>query len=141
MAAAPGGGASAASVMNLLTDMAFNLLIFFVVCASTEPDKGRPQQMPSASKEKANEQKPQNIEVEITRTTVTVNKTEVPPAELRKKFAELLAGKNRPEDRVVVVKVADDAPYRQWIQATGEIEQAGGVITLQLEEEREVGVK
>ena len=40
-----GGATQTVGVLNLLTDLAFNLLIFFVVCASTEPEKGRPQQV------------------------------------------------------------------------------------------------
>ena len=143
MAAGPvgggSGGAQTAWVLNLLTDLAFNLLIFFVVCASTaEDEKGRPQQMPSASKEKAAEQKNTNIEVAIGRTDVKVNGEDVPPAQVRAKLATLLAGKTRPEDKIVVVKSAKDAPYSHWIKVTGAIEQAGGAITLQLEEEQEV---
>ena len=144
MAAGPvggSGGAMAAWVMNLLTDLAFNLLIFFVVCASLTPDKGRPQQMPSSSKDKQNEQQNQNIEVSITRTTVSVNGDDVPLVDLKAKLKTLLPNKAKPEDRIVVVKSANDTPYRQWILVTGRIEQAGGLITLQLEEEKEVGVK
>lgn len=144
MAAGPtggSGGAQTAWVLNLLTDLAFNLLIFFVVCASTAPERGRPQQMPAASKDKQTEQKGQNVEVKITRTTVSVNGTEVPMATLGDKLRESLKGKSRPEDRIVVVSSEKDTPYSQWIRATGVIEDAGGVITLQLEEERVVGVK
>jgi biopolymer transport protein ExbD len=135
------GGAQTAFVLNLLTDLAFNLLIFFVVCASTAPEKGRQQQMPSSSKEKANEQKPQNIEINITRTTVSINGGEVPMTEFPSKMKGLLAGKTKPEERIVVVKSDNDTTYAQWIRVTGEIERAGGVITLQLEEEKEVGVR
>ena len=51
-----------------------------------------------------------------------------------------LAGKARPEDRVVIVKTDKDTPYQKWIRVTSWIEQAGGTITLQLEEERTVVV-
>ena len=33
-----------------------------------------------------------------------------------------------------------DTPYSQWIRITGLIEQAGGVITLQLEDEKRIEV-
>ncbi|MFM8272483.1 MAG: ExbD/TolR family protein [Gemmata sp.] len=67
MAAAPGGSHSA-WVMNLLTDLAFNLLIFFVVCASSaQEQKGKPQQVPSTQSEnKPSETKAQNVEVSLT---------------------------------------------------------------------------
>ena len=136
-----GPGMQTAWVLNLLTDLAFNLLIFFVVCASTTPEKGRPQQVPSASKDKATEQKSQNVEVALTRTAVSINGADVPTAEFSAKLKELLAAKQKPEDRVVVVKSAKDTPYSHWIRVTGQIEDAGGLITLQLEEEKEVGVR
>ena len=99
-----GGAQQTVGVLNLLTDLAFNLLIFFVVCASTEPEKGRPQQVPSASKETASEAKAQNVEVAIARTTVQVNGADVPASGLSSKLTELLAGKARSEDRIVIVK-------------------------------------
>ena len=141
MAAAP-GGAHAAWVMNLLTDLAFNLLIFFVVCASSaQEQKGRPQQVPSTQGEKSAETKPQNVEVAITRTTVSLNGADVPLAELKNKVAVLLANKARPEDKIVEVKSAKDTPYSMWIRVTGAIEEAGGVVALQVEVDKEVIVK
>ena len=48
--------------------------------------------------------------------------------------------KPRPEDKVVVVKSRKDTPYSQWIAVTSRIEDAGGIVTLQLEEEQTVAV-
>lgn len=136
-----GGLPQTAAMLNLLTDLAFNLLIFFVVCASAEPEKGRPQNVPAASQEKAAEAKAQNVEVALTRTTVSVNGEELPAADLPAKLKGLLAGKARPEDRIVILRSAKDTPYRVWVKVTAQIEDAGGVVTLQLEEEKEVGVR
>ena len=47
---------------------------------------------------------------------------------------------SRLEEKVVVVNSEDDTPYSLWISVTSAIEDAGGIITLQLEEEREVQV-
>jgi biopolymer transport protein ExbD len=146
MAAGPAAGkgaAHAAWVMNLLTDLAFNLLIFFVVCASSaQEQKGKPQQVPSTQGEKnSSETKPQNVEVAITRTTVSLNGAEVKVPELRAKVAALLANKPRPEDKIVEVKSAKDTPYYMWLQVTGAIEEAGGIVTLQVEVEKDVIVK
>ena len=145
MAAGPAvgkGAAHAAWVMNLLTDLAFNLLIFFVVCASSaQEQKGKPQQVPSTQGEKSTDVKPQNVEVAITRTTVSLNGAVVPVSELRAKVAALLANKTRPEDKIVEVKTAKDTPYHVWLKVTGAIEEAGGVVTLQVEVEKDVIVK
>lgn len=141
MAAAP-GGSHAAWVMNLLTDLSFNLLIFFVVCASSAQDqKGKPQQVPSTQGEKSAETKPQNVEVAMTRTTVSLNGAAVPVSELKAKVAAMLASKTKPEDRIVEVKSAKDTPYSMWIRVTGAIEEAGGVVTIQVDVEKDVVVK
>jgi biopolymer transport protein ExbD len=146
MAAGPtggSGGAHAAWVMNLLTDLAFNLLIFFVVCASSaQEQKGKPQQVPSTQSEtKQTDTKPQTVEVAMTRTSVTLNGKEVTIPELRTQVAALLASKTKPEDKLVEVKSAKDTPYHVWIRVTGAIEEAGGVVTIQVDVEKDVIVR
>ncbi len=126
----------------LLVDIAFNLLIFFVVCASTQPTSGRKQDIPGSEKTaNATPQKAENIDVALTRTTATINGDRVRPTEFVGRLRELLKGRNRPEDRIVVVKSSADTPYDHWIDVTGWIEEAGGVITLQIEESHEVTVQ
>jgi biopolymer transport protein ExbD len=126
----------------LLVDIAFNLLIFFVVCASTQPTSGRRQDIPgSEAKASATPQKNETIDVALTRTTATINGDRVRPPEFVPRLRELLKGRTRPEDRIVVVKSSADTPYAHWIDVTGWIEEAGGVITLQIEESHEVTVQ
>jgi len=123
----------------LLTDLAFNLLIFFVVCASTEPETGRKQKVPSSSKEQAEKpQGEQNLEVSLTRTGAAINGENVALADFTPKMRQLLAGKTKPEQRMVVVKTTKDTPYHHWIRVTGMVEQAGGVIAVLVEESKTV---
>ena len=120
-------------------DIAFNLIVFFLVCASIQPDRGHKQTIPrSETQNEKKENEPQNIEVQLTRTTVLVNGAAVPIPNLEGQLRSLFSGKTLPEDRIVVVKSQKDTPYRHWIDVTTRIEEAGGVITLQLEEERQV---
>jgi biopolymer transport protein ExbD len=65
----------------------------------------------------------------------------VPVSELRAKVAAALASKTKPEDRIVEVKSAKDTPYSMWIRVTGAIEEAGGVVTIQVDVEKDVVVK
>lgn len=120
-------------------DIAFNLIVFFLVCASIQPDRGHKQTIPrSESEQEKKETEPENIEVQMTRTTVLVNGTTVALPQLAGVLRSKFSGKTRPEDRIIVVKSQKDTPYRHWIDVTTRIEDAGGVITLQLEEERQV---
>ncbi|MCC7419611.1 MAG: biopolymer transporter ExbD [Planctomycetaceae bacterium] len=122
-------------------DIAFNLIVFFLVCASVQPDSGRKQNIPSSETvDSKQEQKDENIEVSLSRTTVSINGDPVKQDQFVPRLKAKLAGKPRPEDRVVVVKSKPETPYQFWIAVTTGIEEAGGVVTLQLEEERTVTV-
>ena len=122
----------------LLTDLAFNL-VSSSSCASTEGESGRKQPIPRHQGPSAPPQN-QNVEVALTRTTVAVNGSVVPIEDLPAKLQPMLTGKTRTEDRMVVLKSNDDAPYSRWIRTTAYIEQAGGIVALQMEEAREVVV-
>ena len=126
----------------LLTDIAFNLLIFFVVCASTEPSDGRKQDIPGANKQTSNQQaQTENIEVALTRETVSINGEQTKIADFLPRMKNLLRNKKKVEERVVLVQSAKDTPYEHWIKITAWVEQAGGVTTLQIEEEQQVQVQ
>jgi biopolymer transport protein ExbD len=121
-------------------DIAFNLIVFFLVCASTQPDSGRKQTLPRSEQTAQAQEEQQNTEVKLTRTAVVVNGEIITPDQFDSAITENLRGKARPEDRIVVVKSDKDVPYLRWIDFTSRIEDLGGTITLQLEEEREVAV-
>ncbi len=126
----------------LLTDIAFNLLIFFVVCASTEPSDGRKQDIPGANKQTSSQQaQTENIEVALTRETVSINGEQTKLPDFLPTMKKLLRNKKKVEERVVLVKSAKDTPYEHWIKITAWVEQAGGVTTLQMEEEQQVQVQ
>ena len=121
-------------------DIAFNLIVFFLVCASVQPDAGRRQTLPSSETVEEESKQTENIEVSLTRTAVLVNGDVTPKKRLLSRLKTLLAGKSQPDEKVVVVKSEPDTPYSHWIFVTSIIEDAGGIITLQMEEEREVVV-
>ena len=121
-------------------DIAFNLIIFFLVCASVQPDAGRKQMLPRSEEQSKTQQQTKNVEVMLTRTTAAINGDLVPKREFQPRIRTLLSGKPRPEERVVVVKSRPDTPYDFWIEVTGMIEEAGGTVTIQREEERTITV-
>lgn len=121
-------------------DIAFNLIVFFLVCASTQPDSGRKQILPRSESQQKQTEQIQNLEVSLDRNSVSVNTEKIPLTDFASRIKRKLQGKSKPEDRIVVVKSTKDVPYHHWIAITGAIEEGGGIITLQLEEERSVQV-
>ena len=115
-------------------DIAFNLIVFFLVCASIQPDSGRPQTIPRSDKEEQ-QQKENNIEVALTENVVMIDGQVQEDAAFFGLVQERLRNKVRDEDRVVIVKSDSNTPYSRWIKFTELIEQAGGIITIQTEEE------
>jgi len=121
-------------------DIAFNLIVFFLVCASVQPDSGRKQMLPSSETQSEDKPQAEQVQVMLTRTAVALNGNLVREAEFVPRLTALLSSKIRPEDKVVIVQSKSEVPYHHWIKYTGMIEQAGGVITLLREEEQEVRV-
>lgn len=122
----------------LLTDLAFNLLIFFVVCASTEPETARRQDVPGKSKDEKSPKIEQSVLVMLERASVKIDDdpADVPYDRIQARIKGKLEGKTKPEQRMVVVKTRPDTPYEFWVRVIGQIERGGGVVTLEIEEER-----
>ena len=131
------------------SDIAFILIIFFLVCASVEPEEGRQQIIPKNEKDEA-KQKTKTINVDITPSDIVVN---VPnsrdgkpteqysrgdpalSARLIAKLQGALVNRKSEEDRIVAVMCKDEvAPYYLWMDITEAIEKAGGIITIVREE-------
>ncbi len=120
------------SPASATSDIAFILIVFFLVCASEQPDKGRGQEFPS--NEKTSETQKRTTEVGITTSAVTLNGAVVRVEQLGGRLETVLKGKTEARDRVVMVKTRSDVPFHQWLKVTGVIKDAGGIVTLQIEE-------
>ena len=121
-------------------DIAFNLIIFFLVCASVQPDSGREQVLPRSEQQQQEQKQMDNIEVQLTRDRVFVNGSPMKikdfPGNFQGALTTALENKTSQSDRVVIVKSKPETPYSYWITITEMIEQAGGVVTIQREEEQ-----
>jgi biopolymer transport protein ExbD len=123
------------------SDIAFTLIIFFLVCAAVQPDTGLPQVLPKTESKTEKRDQSQNIEVSITPTSIVLNGSPLQLPEFAQRIAAALKQKTREADRIVVVKSAPETPYPTWIQVSQVIDQAGGILTLELESERTINVK
>ncbi|MDF1851064.1 MAG: biopolymer transporter ExbD [Verrucomicrobiales bacterium] len=116
-------------------DIAFILIVFFLVCASVQPDTGRPQDIPRSEETPQKEDQSQNIELSLTEKTLLLNGELLPFEKLEARLSQLLAGKESESDRVVIVKSAAETTYQRWIATTMAIESVGGIVTIQMEQE------
>jgi len=119
-------------------DIAFNLIVFFLVCASVQPDSGREQSLPRSDQD--SEEQTENIQVQLTRNAVMLNGAILRQDDFVIALNRSLKGKVRPEDRVVIVQSKPDTPYSHWVIVTEMIDQAGGIVTIQTEEVQQMVV-
>lgn len=115
------------------SDIAFILIIFFLVCASVQPETGLGQNLPKAEIEPEKPNQSQNLEVSITPSSILINGNPMQLDAFRTRIATELAKKNREADKVVVVKSAPETKYEQWVAASQAIDEAGGTLTLEIE--------
>ena len=123
-----------------MNDIAFILIVFFLVCASVEPEDGRSQTIPRGEKNE-NQENSQTIEVGLTPASVTIDGTPYHQDQFANRIQQLIAQKKKESEQVVVVKSQADVPYEHWIAMSEIIEKAGGVVTLLLEEEQAITVE
>jgi biopolymer transport protein ExbD len=122
-------------------DIAFTLIIFFLVCAAVHPETGMPQVLPKTEAKTEKRDQSQNLEVSITPSSIVLNGSPLPLPEFAQRIAAALKQKTREADRIVVVKSAPETPYPTWIQVSQAIGDAGGILTLELESERRIEVE
>lgn len=122
-------------------DIAFTLIIFFLVCAAVQPETGMSQALPKTEEKSEKRAQSQNPEVSITPSGIVLNGNPLQLPEFTRRIAMELKSKTREADRIVVVKSAPDTPYPAWIGVSRAIESAGGILTLELQSERTIEIK
>lgn len=120
------------------SDIAFILIIFFLVCASVQPEDGHDQDLPRAEAEQETSRQSKNLEVSITPSTIVLNGSPLQEAAFAERLRKELAERRNEADRVVVLKSASDTPYTRWIEVSRAIDDAGGLLTLEVTEETTV---
>lgn len=123
------------------SDIAFILIIFFLVCAAVQPESGIAQVLPKTEEKTDKREQSKNLEVSITRNSIVLNGSPLKLPEFAQRLAKDLSEKERDADRIVIVKSAPDTPYLLWIEVSQIIEKAGGILTLELETDRVINVE
>ncbi|MCH8828335.1 MAG: biopolymer transporter ExbD [Planctomycetes bacterium] len=112
-------------------DIAFNLIIFFLVCMSVQPEDGVRLAVPSPDKTK---EKLKSIEITLTPEIVLIDQVKVEIDDVRKVIEAKLEGKTDPAERVVVIETqkTSETLADRWIPVVTAVHLAGGTITLRI---------
>ena len=120
------------------SDIAFILIIFFLVCASVQPDSGRAQTIPKIEETEDKQKQTKNLEILLTDRTITINGQTVKEERFVAKLKQMLQGKTREGDKVVTLKSSKEVPYNRWILVNSMIEDGGGIVSIQMEKEKTI---
>ncbi|MDB4745312.1 biopolymer transporter ExbD, partial [bacterium] len=93
------------------SDIAFILIIFFLVCAAVQPETGVAQILPKTEEKKDKQDQSKNLEVSITPTSIVLNGSPLALPEFTQRITAALKQKTRDADRIVTVKSAPNTPY------------------------------
>ncbi len=127
--------------MGPFSDVAFLLIIFFIVTTTLVRPTGRLIDIPSAASDRK-EAESKNLTVTVMVDQLLFGRDEASQkqtslAVFRTELAAMkLAGKAE-KDRMIVVNLEDDVPYESFYEVVTAISQADGIVTLVEEEEEE----
>ena len=118
-------------------DVAFLLLVFFLVAASSQRDTGAVLDLPGTTKTPQSDAAQRNLEL-IVRPGVYALGDELlrSDAELLAALQKRLANRKTPADRVVLVATDDSVDYQRWTDVLAVIEKAGGTPAPQMEHDK-----
>lgn len=116
-------------------DVAFLLLVFFLVAASAGDDRGRNLDLPGIEKNQEQKSEVENFEIKVLPNTIQFNNEELEPdVDLVAFLHEKLEGRTTPEDRVIMMFSDGQVTYQRWNDVFDAIEKAGGIPAPQIEE-------
>jgi len=114
------------------SDIAFLLIVFFLVATTLTQTFGFRTELPSGEEgERAEEKTPT---VQITGDEVKFNGDATSIDRLREQLAELQLPEKDPEARIVMLEAADDVTYEIYYRVMNVIARAGGVVAIVEEE-------
>jgi len=119
------------------SDVAFLLLIFFLVAASNMSDRGVALDLPQTNKQQ-DKKESQNVEIVLTNEQITFMDKPIDPSQLRDAITTKLSGVKEPGMRVVILSASPNVTYERWSKVIDDIELAGGIPAPQMEEVTEV---
>jgi biopolymer transport protein ExbD len=120
-----------------VSDIAFLLIIFFILTTTIRKLTGFSTELPAADKMATTTQTDTTPTIVLTEETITWGDSKVTMDELRAKLKELKLGEKAPTDpkKVILMEPAAGIQYQRYYEVMSSISAAGGVVGILMEEE------
>jgi biopolymer transport protein ExbD len=119
--------------VNSFADVAFLLIIFFIIATTLDRMTGTSAELPSGE---TGEQHDKTPTVQLHYDKIMFQDNDVSVAELRKKLTELELHKREGDGKVVAFEATGDVEYQDYYDVMCTISKAGGVIAIVKEDDK-----
>ncbi len=116
------------------SDIAFLLIIFFILATTLVQVTGMIAEIPSGEKAEADQEK-KTTTVELQGNRVLLDEKHVEMKELRRKLAEMKLHEKTGDGKVVLLEAGGNVTYQTYFDVMASISAAGGVTAILQEEE------
>lgn len=116
-----------------VSDIAFLLIIFFILVTTLQQQLGFITELPSG--ERGQEKNEKTPIVQVKDGNITLNDQAVDIDELSRRLADLALAQKEGGQKVVLLEAAGNVEYQQYFDIMTRINAAGGVIGIVREEE------
>ena len=119
-----------------VSDIAFLLIIFFILTTTLSKLSGFSAELPSAdpSQKQAAKTDVKTPTVQLTSGKILFNEQEVSGPALRERLLDLQLSKKQGEEKIVMLEAAGKVDYQSYFEAMAAISAAGGVVAIVEEE-------
>lgn len=112
------------------SDLAFLLIIFFVLTTTFSRPMGAGIAIPSRTSDPEKKSSDEQPTINVSKDVLLLNKDEVTMGELRRKLKELKLPDRAEAQRIVILESAADVPYQRYFEVVTAVAGAGGVLAL-----------
>ena len=115
-----------------VSDIAFLLIIFFILTTTLSKLTGFTAELPSAAaaQQQTAKSETKTASVQITNDKLLFNEQEVSMAALRERLLDLQLAKKQGEEKVVMLEAAGRVNYQTYYEAMAAISGAGGIVAI-----------
>ncbi len=114
--------------VNSFADIAFLLIVFFVIASTLSRTTGVITDIPSGEKSEAKQDKTAIIQLKD--DVITINDSTVDVEGLRKKLAEMKLYEQSGEEKIILLETVGAVDYQNYFSAMTAISGAGGVMAI-----------